>query len=197
MDEGGWTPIFGAIVSRNEAAVELLLTHGSRLDIRGSKKDIKKGQVCSPPELANKLGFSKFHQIQRAVQLNKEEADRDEAARKEAEKKEVEKEEEEKKKAESNEAENKEAKTQQGQKMEAEKTGEAQSKVTNPKDWVRKYKEGKKNKKEEPHIDGFEKVSGSVTNKKSDHSAVGKEERIKELGSNPLKEEQKVRFPEV
>ena len=124
--------------------------------------------------------------------MKKEEANRGEAARKEAEKKEVEKEEEEKKKAESNEAENKEAKTQQGQKMEAEKTGEAQSKVTNPKDWVRKYKEGKKNKKEEPHIDGFEKVSGSVTNKKSDHSAVGKEEQIKEPGSNPLKEEQNV-----
>merc|ERR1712037_234515 len=75
-DDGGWTPIFGAIVSRNEAAVELLLTYGSRLDIRGSKKEIKDGQVLTPPELANKLGFSKFPQILNKVQSKKEEADR-------------------------------------------------------------------------------------------------------------------------
>merc|ERR1712032_313207 len=88
-DDGGWTPIFGAIVSRNEAAVELLLTHGSRLDVRASKNDIKDGQVFTPPELATKFGFVKFHQISKGVQSKKEEADRIRAERREAEKNEA------------------------------------------------------------------------------------------------------------
>merc|ERR1712037_644786 len=103
-DDGGSTPIFGAIVSRNESAVELLLTYGSRLDIRGSKNDIKNGQAFTPPELAKNMGFTKFHQILKGVQSKKEEADRNGAERKEAERKE-----EDKREAETREAEKKEA----------------------------------------------------------------------------------------
>ena len=62
-NDGGFTPIFGAIVSRNEAAIELLLRHGSRLDIRGSKKDVKDGMVFTPSELAEALGFTLFRQL--------------------------------------------------------------------------------------------------------------------------------------
>ena len=72
-DDGGFTPIYGAIVSRNEAAVELLIANGCKLDIRGSKKDIKNGKVFTPAELAKALGFSRFEQIQQSA-LKKETA---------------------------------------------------------------------------------------------------------------------------
>ena len=70
-DDGGFTPIYGAIISRNEAAVKLLIANGCKLDIRGSKKDIKNGRVFTPAELAKALGFSRFEQIQQRA-LKKE-----------------------------------------------------------------------------------------------------------------------------
>ena len=141
-DDGGSTPIFGAIVSRNEAAVELLLTYGSRLDIRGSRKEIKNGQAFTPPELANKLSFSKFPQILKEVQSKKEEADRNGAARKEREKKETEKKEAERKEADKREAEKKEAEKKQTEQKEAEKK-EAEKKEAEKRDAQKKEAERK------------------------------------------------------
>ena len=181
-------------MSRNEAAVELLLTYGSRLDIRGSKKEIKDGQVFTPPELAAKFGFSKFHQISKGVQSKKEEAERKEAERKEAEKKEVERK---KKETEQKETEKKKSERKEDTKEEKKgatnepkkpNTGETdaekkdprqkapEERVTVPKDWMKKYKAKKEHKKEEVKIPDEEQ--------RESNGGVGKEPEMKEPQSN-------------
>ena len=198
-------------MSRNEAAVELLLTYGSRLDIRGSKNDIKNGQAFTPPELAKNMGFTKFHQILKGVQSKKEEADRNGAARKETEKKEAERKEAERKEAERKEAERKEEDKREAEKKEAEKrdtqkkeaerketdrkveegkkderkeeTGKTGSKVTDPEEWMKKYKAGKKKKDGGKVSDGATKNQQNLSGEKE--PAVGEPQNNKPTLEEP------------
>ena len=181
-DDGGFTPIYGAIVSRNEAAVKLLIANGCKLDIRGSKKDIKNGKVFTPAELAKALGFSKFEQIQQsalkketsknqerdktelemmeAERKEKEAKQREAQKEKEAKQREAQKEEEaerlaaQRNKKESEESEkrtieSKKAENQDYGKKEETSSRKPETNVTDPKQWVKKYK-ASKNKKEKP-----------------------------------------------
>ena len=174
-DDGGFTPIYGAIISRNEAAVKLLIANGCKLDTRGSKKDIKNGKVFTPAELAKALGFSKFEQIQQSALKKKtsknQETDKTELEMMEAERKEKEakqREAQKEKEAKQREAQNEETETLAAQRNkkesgESEKKAENQdygkkeetssrkpeSNMTDPKQWVKKYK-ASKNKKEKP-----------------------------------------------
>ena len=176
-DDGGFTPIYGAIISRNEAAVKLLIANGCKLDIRGSKKDIKNGKVFTPAELAKALGFSRFEQIQQSA-LKKEtsknqERDKTELEMMEAERKEKEakqREAQKEKETKQREAqEEKEAKQREAQKEKEAKQREAQ------KEEEAERLAAQRNKKESGELE-----KRTIESKKAENQDYGKKTTLRD-----------------